>query len=188
MFAAAPLRAQEDIQLPEYIPHLLFMGIPIEGSPAAFVESLKQKGFNYVEKKGATYVLTGSFAGNANCAVGVTTKENFVWKVSVSFPTQQSWPAMKTMYEKFKESYTNKYKVKPETTEKLSPRFREGTGQEHWGFEDQSSVWRSVYYLDDGFITLSVQFNWSQSTLFLVAEYVDKVNFMMKEQIDLEDI
>lgn len=186
---AAPASAQtEGTVLPELIPHLQFMGLPIEGSPSAFVDGLKQKGFTYVERKGSVHVLTGQFAGQPGCAVGVSTKENFIWKVAVSFPCQASWPAMKAQYDKFKGNYTSKYQVQPESVEKLSARFREGTGQEQWGFEDESSRWQSTFYLEDGFILLAVRYNRSQSNLFLVVEYVDKVNFMVKEQIDMEDI
>lgn len=183
--------AQENaayVSLPEIIPHLQFMGIPIEGSPAAYVESLRMKGFKYAEKKGPVHILTGTFAGVPGCAVGVTSKESFVWKVSVSFPTQPSWSAVKARYDKFKESYANKYQVKPESTEILSPRFKAGTGQEQWGFEDESSQWQSVFLVPDGFIVLAIKYNRTQSNLFLVVDYVDKINFLMKEQIDLEDI
>ena len=185
------LVAQDDGQfrtLPAEIPHLAFMGVPIDGSPLPMVEALKGKGFSFVEKTGAVFIMTGSFSGVPDCAVGISTKENFVWKVSVSFPTQQSWSAVKARYEKYKASYMEKYQVKPESYEKLSPRFREGTGQEHWGFEDESSQWRSVFNIPDGFITISIKYNRPQSNMFFVVEYVDKVNYLMKEQIDMEDI
>ena len=185
------LGAQEQVKertLPEDIPHLAFMGIPIDGSPLPFIERLKEKGFTYIERKGNVFILTGTFSGVPDCAVGLNVKENFVWRVSVSFPTQQSWAAVKTRYDKYKQSYMTKYEVKPEVTEKLSPRFREGSGQEHWGFEDESSQWKSVFSVPDGYITLQIKYNRSQSNMYLVVEYVDKVNYLMKEQIDMEDI
>ncbi len=174
--------------LPEDVSHLNFMGIPIDGSPLPFIDKLKGKGFNYVEKRGTVFILTGTFSGVENCALGLTTKENFVWKVSVSFPSQLSWSSVKQQYERYKNSFIDKYGIRPEVTEKLSSRFREGTGQEHWGFEDQVSKWQSVFLLPEGFITLAIMFNRQQSNLFLVIDYVDKVNFIMKEQIDMEDI
>ena len=185
------LGAQEQVKertLPEDIPHLAFMGIPIDGSPLPVIERLKDKGFTYIERKGNVFILTGTFSGVPDCAVGVNVKENFVWRGSVSFPTQQSWSAVKARYEKYKQSYMAKYEAKPEVTEKLSPRFREGSGQEHWGFEDESSVWKSVFSVPDGYITLQIKYNRSQSNMYLVVEYVDKVNYLMKEQIDMEDI
>lgn len=174
--------------LPAEITHFSFMGVPIDGSPLPFIEEMKGKGFNYVDKKGNVFILTGTFAGVPDCGLGVNVKENFVWKVSVSFPTQMSWPAVKAQYEKFKGSYAEKYGAAPECSEKLSSRYREGTGQEHWGFEDESSRWQSVFDVPDGFIILAVRYNRSQSNLFLVVDYVDKINYLMKEQIDLEDI
>ena len=154
------MKAQDEQRqrtLPEDIPHLKFMGIPIEGSPLPIIEKLKGK-------------------------------DNFVWKVSVSFPVQQSWNAVKSMYEKFKTSYNEKYETRPECTEKLTQRFREGTGQEQWGFEDESSKWQSVFSLQEGFITLAVMYNRQTGNLFLVADYVDRVGYLMKVQIDMEDI
>lgn len=185
----AGVRAQDTVRtLPAEIPHLQFMGFPIDGSPLPLIEGLKEKGFTFIEKKGNVFIMTGTFSGVQGCALGVNTKDSFVWKVSVSFPTQPSWSAVKARYEKYKSSYQEKYGMKPESVEKLSSRFREGTGQEHWGFEDESSQWQSVFYLADGFITLSVKYNRAVSNMYLVVEYVDKVNFLMKEQIDMEDI
>lgn len=191
LFSLTLCRAQDEERvrtLPQEIPHLQFMGTPIDGSPLPFIETLKDRGFSFIEQKGSVFILTGTFSGVPGCALGVNTKENFIWKVSVSFPTQPSWSAVKARYEKYKNSYIEKYQVKPESVEKLSPRFREGTGQEHWGFEDESSQWQSTFNVPDGFIILAIKYNRSQSNMFLVVEYVDKVNFLMKEQIDMEDI
>lgn len=181
--------AQETVRtLPVDIPHLRFMGMPIDGSPLGCIEYLKDKGFVFREQKGSIFIMTGRFSGQENCIVSITTKENFVWKTSVSFPTQPSWNSVKAEYERYKQSYTEKYQVRPECIENLIPRFREGTGQEHWGFEDDSSHWQSVFTLPDGFITLAIKFNRTNSMLYLVVDYVDKVNYIMKEQIDMEDI
>ena len=185
------LRAQETTRLrtlPVEIPHFSFMGIDIDGGPLPFVEALKEKGFEFVNKQGNIFILTGTFSGVQGCAVGVNVKDDFVWKVSVSFPTQMSWPAMKAQYEKYKKNYSEKYDTKPQSTEKLSPRFREGTGQEHWGFEDESSQWQSTFDVPNGFIILAVKYNRTQSNLYLVVDYVDKINYLIKEQIDMEDI
>ena len=185
------LRAQETTRLrtlPVEIPHFSFMGIDIDGGPLPFVEALKEKGFDFVNKQGNIFILTGTFSGVQGCAVGVNVKDDFVWKVSVSFPTQMSWPAMKAQYEKYKKNYAEKYDTKPQSTEKLSSRFREGTGQEHWGFEDESSQWQSTFDVPNGFIILAVKYNRAQSNLYLVVDYVDKINYLIKEQIDMEDI
>ena len=102
------LRAQETTRLrtlPVEIPHFSFMGIDIDGGPLPFVEALKEKGFEFVNKQGNIFILTGTFSGVQGCAVGVNVKDDFVWKVSVSFPTQMSWPAMKAQYEKYKKNY-----------------------------------------------------------------------------------
>lgn len=195
IFVAVPLcselRAQETTRLrtlPVEIPHFSFMGIDIDGGPLPFVEALKEKGFDFVNKQGNIFILTGTFSGVQGCAVGVNVKDDFVWKVSVSFPTQMSWPAMKAQYEKYKNNYAEKYDTKPQSTEKLSSRFREGTGQEHWGFEDESSQWQSTFDVPNGFIILAVKYNRTQSNLYLVVDYVDKINYLIKEQIDMEDI
>lgn len=174
--------------LPFEIPHFSFMGLPIDGGPLPYVESLKEKGFTFVNKTGNIFILTGTFAGVSDCAIGVNVKDDFIWKVSVSFPTQMSWPTIKAQYEKFKRNYAEKYETKPQSVERLSPRFREGTGQEHWGFEDESSQWQSTFDVPNGFIILAVRYNRTQSNLYLVVDYVDKVNYLMKEQIDFEDI
>lgn len=192
LLGVASLSAQESEQrqrvLPEEIPHMNFMNIPIDGSPLPIIEKLRGRGFEYVKQEGNIFILTGTFAGQNNCAVSLTKKENFVWKIAVSFPTQPSWNSVKEMYNKFKNSYIDKYNTRPECTEKLSQRFREGTGQEQWGFEDDSSRWQSVFSLPEGFITLAIKYNRQQSNLYLVVDYVDRVNFLMKEAIDMEDI
>ena len=174
--------------LPEEVVHLRFMGMPIDGSPLPCIEALKEKGFQFVDKTPNMFFLKGRFSGQDDCHVVLTTKEDFVWKVSVSFPSQQTWSAIRNQYDRYKQSYIDKYGVRPQCIEKLSPRFREGSGQEHWGFEDESSQWESIFDMREGFIVLSVRFNKSESQLFLFVEYVDRVNYLLKEQIDMEDI
>lgn len=187
--AQSPARQVDSSLVRPRFPHLQFMGIPIDGPRADLTGKLKAKGFEYVEETSPNISrLKGEFAGVAGALVDITSKSDRVWKVSVRFPCQQHWGAVKRRYLYYKGSLASKYNLEPVVNEVISPRYKEGSGAEMWGFDDESSVYESVYFLEDGRIVLRVEFDGASQSLRVVTDYIDRLNYMVKEHIELEDI
>ncbi|MEY4572622.1 MAG: hypothetical protein RLZ10_1865, partial [Bacteroidota bacterium] len=53
--------------------HLLFKGVPIDGTMNEYVAKMKLNGFVVMDSEPGTYVLQGDFAGYKDCFVGVVT-------------------------------------------------------------------------------------------------------------------
>jgi hypothetical protein len=68
--------------------HLLFKGVPIDGTLSEYVEKMKLNGFVVMDSEPGTYVLQGDFAGYKDCFVGVVTmkQKDLVSRIKVLFP------------------------------------------------------------------------------------------------------
>ena len=53
--------------------HLLFKGVPIDGTLNEYVSKMKQNGFTLTGTENGIAMLTGDFAAYKNCIVGVGT-------------------------------------------------------------------------------------------------------------------
>lgn len=108
------LTAQQDkIQSqPKTTEHLKFMGIPIDGSPTAFANKLKSKGFTLKDSPSPNVIwMTGTFAGVSNSDIFIYKSPSSanVYRVRVTFPEQYSWSQLEMRYSKFKDWLSQKY-------------------------------------------------------------------------------
>ena len=108
------LTAQQDKSQsqPKTTEHLKFMGIPIDGSPTAFANKLKSKGFTLKDSPSPDVIwMTGTFAGVSNSDVFIYKYPSSanVYKVRVTFPAQDSWSQLEMRYSKFKDWLSQKY-------------------------------------------------------------------------------
>ena len=90
-----------------YEQHFEFMGIPIDGSPQEFGNSLEQKGFKYIgdnDKNQPMY--TGFFAGY-KCTLGVSYHNNSVYMVVVIPDIDKSLSTL--LYKNLKDNLAVKY-------------------------------------------------------------------------------
>jgi outer membrane protein assembly factor BamA len=157
---------------------MTFKGIPINGSLSSFVSNLKSKGFTLDLIEDGLATLKGDFAGKSNCTIVVvaTEQSNTVWKVVVFFPEKTSWYSLKSEYESFKESYTEKY-GNPESYEFFSNPYYEGDGYELQALTSEKCRFVSYYQTDKGYITVEVH----RSQCLLVS-YEDAINVTIKIQ------
>ena len=90
-------------------PHLLFKGIPIDGTYNSFVTKLKQKG--YKQDLSDYRILTGSFAGFSDCKIVVQcdTDKDLVYGVGVIFQATNSWQLLYNSYLNLKKMLKVKY-------------------------------------------------------------------------------
>lgn len=91
--------------------HLLFKGVPIDGTVNSFVQKMKQKGFTAVTNDGQTAMMNGAFAGYKNCNVGIyrAIEKDLVFRVAVFFETEKQWSMLERTYFALKEMLTKKY-------------------------------------------------------------------------------
>lgn len=100
--------------------HLKFMGIPIDGSPAAFANKLKSRGFTLEDPLSPNILwMTGTFAGisNSNVFIYKTPATANVYRVRVMFPNIDSWSELEMRYSKFKDWLSQKYLLLKSTEE-----------------------------------------------------------------------
>lgn len=170
--------------------HLRFKGLEVDGDSMTFLDELKFRGMRTVEGSKPPSVR-GIFAGVRDCVVSVygnCGSWDNVWKVSVSVPSREMWMAVKDDYNLFKRFYTEKFGVEPVVCEKLSQRFWEGSGNEKWGFEAGYSVWESAFAFPEGWVQIGIRFDNRDKRLFLRIDYIDRINLLLKEQFEKEDL
>ena len=100
-------------------PHLSFKGVPIDGTLNEYVQKMKQKGFDYIGTEDGIAILSGDFAAYKGCTVGVATlkQKDLVSKITVIFPSCESWASLANNYYSLKEMLTEKYGEPAEVTE-----------------------------------------------------------------------
>lgn len=178
---------EEEVDRPAPIvfQHLAFKGIELDGSPADFGKRLEKQGFKW--RQGALY--TGSFAGVDGVYLLVSSDQGNVWKTTVVFPASPNWPAIKEQYLRFKGWLGWKYVVSPVMVrERLSAKFREGSCQEAWGFENGTSVYSCTFDFSEGRIVLRVAYDKASGGMCICMDYIDRINSIIKEEKDMEDL
>ena len=180
-----PVPEDEPVMRPQPIPHLKFKGIPLSGSPEVFGLQLVRKGYRNIQ--GLHY--SGPFAGVENAHLFVSCDEGSVWKVTVVFPPCHNWLDAKNLYAKFKNWIAWKYVTEPVMVrERLTPKFKEGCGQEAWGFEMGVSVYECTFDFAEGTIVPRIVYDKPSSGLSVCIDYIDRVNSIIKEEKDMEDL
>ena len=92
--------------------HLVFKGVPIDGTLKQFVKRMEKVGFSraYVSDDG-TACLEGDFAGCKGCTVAVSTiiGNDIVAHIEVDFPQTSQWEQLYGDYKNLKDMLTKKY-------------------------------------------------------------------------------
>ena len=158
--------------------HLIFKGVPIDGTLDDYVSKMKQNGFTYLGTEDGTALLKGEFAGYKDCTVGVSTlkQKDLVHKIAVIFPEHKTWSTLYGNYFNLKEMLTEKYGNPSDVLEKFDsysqPR------------DDNSKIYEvkfdrckyySIYETEKGTIELSIEHD-GVSSCFIKLAYFDKIN------------
>ena len=156
--------------------HMTFKGLPMNCDLASFVSQLEAKGYTKLSIDEDSAFLSGSFAGKDNCTIIVlcTTAAKLVWKVAVYFPEQTSWHSLKSEYNSFKQSYTEKYGT-PRSYEFFSDPYYEGDTYELQALRLDKCTYSSFYDTPAGYIGLSIS-----STKKVCVSYEDAINVVIK--------
>lgn len=137
--------------------HMTFKDISMDCDLTTFVAKLKAKGYKTTLIQEDAAVLSGNFAGKDDCKIVVlcTAASKLVWKVGVVFPKKISWSSLKSEYNTFKESYTQKYGT-PKSYEFFSDPYYEGDGYELQALGLEKCTYASFYNTPLGGIILNI--------------------------------
>ena len=182
----ASRQAVEDTVVTEpMVSHIAFKGIAVDGTSAAFGAELEKNGF----RKTGNGMYSGTFAGVKNAVISLSEFCGNVWLVGVKFPAYQTWNQVKDEYLKFKSRLGWKYVTSPSVVrEALSQKYREGSGQEAWGFENGTSSYSSTFEFMEGEIILYVLYDKPSGGMRVCIDYVDRLNAILKEEQDILDL
>lgn len=93
------------------VEHLLFKGVPIDGTLKEYVGKMKAIGFADMGTTDGVAILQGDFAGYTNCKIGVTSlkSKDLVYRIVVMFPHRNTWSVLSGNYFELKDMLTEKY-------------------------------------------------------------------------------
>lgn len=110
--------------------HILFMGIPLNGTVEVFSLRLEEKGFTKVGEKEGSINYYGKFANElVKLTLVASPRTNTVCKIVIDFPEKESWSQLRNDYLEKKTLYNRKYLLTDEYEFFSSP-YEEGDGYE----------------------------------------------------------
>jgi hypothetical protein len=157
--------------------HLLFKGVPIDGTLKEYVTKMKQAGFILQSMGDGLAILKGDFAGYKDINIGVSTlkQKDLVHKVVVLFPELDSWSSLSGNYFTLKELLTEKYGEPSMNSEKFKGSLLEGDTFKMYKVQSGDCEYYSVFETDNGTIQLSIG-SQDNSHCFVTLAYFDKTN------------
>ncbi len=171
--------------------HLTFKGIPIDGKLNEFVSKLQNEGYvlNFTNDEGNACILEGAFAGFANCKIFVlsTPYSHIVWKVAVKLPEQNSWYSLKSRYNDFKNSLTQKYGDPENDYHFFSSPYYEGDGFEFQALRKDKCSYAAFFDTQTGYISIEIESKEYDSGRVSIA-YEDKANTKLKKEDQQQSI
>jgi hypothetical protein len=170
--------------------HLIFKGVPIDGTAESFILKMKKAGFRHVGTEDGIAMLIGDFASYKSCSVGVFTlkPKNTVSKIGVIFSERETWSGLASNYFDLKEMLTEKYGDPAEVVEEFETTVKPN--------DDRSKMYevmfdRCKYYTtfrtDKGTIQLSIEHDGATSCFVRLA-YRDKINGVQVKKGALDDL
>ncbi|MDR6845538.1 hypothetical protein [Flavobacterium granuli] len=160
--------------------HLVFKGVPIDGTLDEYVSKMKEEGFSHIETENGTALLNGDFAGYKDCIVGVSIlkQKDLVYKIGVLFPNKETWSTLSGNYFDLKEMLTEKYGKPSDAIEKFDvPSYSQprDDNDKMYKVKFDNCKYYSIWKTDKGEIQLSIEHE-SVRHCFVRLSYFDKIN------------
>jgi hypothetical protein len=160
--------------------HLVFKGVPIDGTLKEYVSKMVQEGFTNLGTKDGTAILNGEFAGYKDCNIGVATlkQKDLVYKIAVLFPDNETWSTLSGNYFDLKEMLTEKYGNPSDVIEKFDvPSYSQprDDNDKMYKVKVDNCKYYSIWKTDKGEIQLSIEHE-SLIRCFVRLSYFDKIN------------
>lgn len=155
--------------------HLLFKGIPIDGTLNDYVSKMKQNGFTLLQMEDGMAMLKGDFAAYKNCMIGVVTlkQKDLVSKISVIFPECETWSDLSSNYFSLKKMLSEKYGNPTDNYEKFENNPSDDNSK-MFEVKMNSCKYYTIYETDKGSIQLSIES--SEMICYVSLSYFDKIN------------
>lgn len=169
--------------------HLLFKGVPIDGTLSEYVTKMKQNGFSLIAMEDGVATLQGDFAAYKDCFIGVTTlkHKDLVSKIGVVFPNVDTWSLLSSNYFSLKELLTEKYGKPEDVVEEFQGIEPDDDGSKLYAVKFDKCKYYTIYKTDKGSIQLSIEHD-GVSSCYAMLVYFDKINseiIMKKAKDDL---
>ncbi|PZX93461.1 hypothetical protein DOS84_11415 [Flavobacterium aquariorum] len=160
--------------------HLVFKGVPIDGTLDEYVSKMKEEGFSHIKTENGTALLNGDFAGYKDCIVGVSIlkQKDLVYKIGVLFPDKETWSTLSGNYFDLKEMLIEKYGKPSDDIEKFDvPSYSQprDDNDKMYKVKFDNCKYYSIWKTDKGEIQLSIEHE-SVSHCFVRLSYFDKIN------------
>jgi hypothetical protein len=170
--------------------HLIFKGVPLDGTLDQYVSKMKQNGFKHISTENGMATLHGDFAGYKDCYVGVSTlkQKDLVYKIGVLFPKKDTWSTLSGNYFDLKNMLTEKYGKPTEEVEKFDGNSEPSDDQtKMYEVEFDRCKYYSIWKTDKGEIQLSIGHN-RVTSCFVTLAYFDKINSATIKKQALDDL
>ena len=158
--------------------HLIFKGVPIDGTLAGYVAKMKQNGFTHISSESGLALLKGDFAGYKACTVGVTTLKDIglVYKVVVVLPEKPTWSTLSGDYFNLKEMLTEKYGEPADVTEEFQSAVQpEDDNSKMYEVKFDNCKYKSIWQTDKGQIQMAISHT-DVSSCYVTLAYFDEIN------------
>jgi hypothetical protein len=157
--------------------HLMFKGVPIDGTMNEYVAKMKLNGFVVLAMEPGATMLQGDFASYKKVLIGVVTlqQKDLVSKIRVMFPKKEDWASLYGNYSNLKDMLTQKYGTPTEVIENF-PSYP-NVKDESLKFMYVSSGncnYTTVFETPNGKITLYLDH--IESDCYVALSYLDKIN------------
>lgn len=168
--------------------HLLFKGVPIDGTLSEYVEKMKLNGFTLLDSTNYGAMFNGEFANYQNCKIGVGTsnKKDLVSTVFVLFTEREEWNDLYGDYNRLKQMLSEKYGAPNESIEKWE------NGYEPMLALRISAVKRGECNFTTSFVTpkgkIQLRIEHQDATCFVFLGYFDKINGEIMKAKAIDDL
>lgn len=170
--------------------HMVFKGVPIDGTLKEYVQKMQKKGFSLVFTEDGIAILEGDFAGYKKCQIGVATlkEKDLVNKITVIFPQCNTWSSLSSDYFSLKDMLSEKYGELTICVEtfKTEIRPKDDDSKLHEVGMDRC-VYYTIYETKNGTIRLAISHD-GFSSYFVTLTYSDKINSDIIKKKALEDL
>ena len=169
--------------------HLMFKGVPIDGTLSEYVEKMKLNGFVVTASEPGTSLLKGDFAGYKDCFVGVVTmkQKDLVSRIKVLFPEREDWSSLNGNYVNLKDMLIQKYGQPTEVVE-VFPSYPSVTndGLKYTYAQVGECNYKTVFETPKGQVSLYIDN--IDSKCFVGLSYTDKINGEIMKAKAIDDL
>ena len=168
--------------------HLMFKGVPIDGTLSEYVEKMKLNGFTLLGSENNGAMFNGEFANYQNCKIGVGTsnKKDLVSTVFVMFPEREEWNDLYGDYNRLKQMLSEKYGIPNESKEKWENGYEPSLALRMSALKRGECNFKTTFVIPNGKIQLRLEHQ--DGTCFVFLGYFDKINGEIMKAKAIDDL